>query len=222
MTHTSSDLAGILRAILEDPSDMVPRLAYADWLEEFGTTEADQIRAEFIRTGRLRDNKPLPEWSRPWYVDTRYKPGYIHTDRTNKAFQCGWHRGFIRKVTCAIHDFARHHKDIFAEHPVTDVRLTYGAGDNLFPMVERVANLAHPNPLWMFNPSEEGFEESMDRLRDDLGRLSSWPVDLTAALIRQMRRELSHDPELIRTNVQFRCVANWARRQQGLPEIPLS
>lgn len=39
------DGAGILRAILEDPQDDLPRLAYADWCEEHGDAE----RAEFIR-----------------------------------------------------------------------------------------------------------------------------------------------------------------------------
>jgi uncharacterized protein (TIGR02996 family) len=39
---------GGLRDILERPDDDVPRLIYADWLEEFGD-EADAARAEFIR-----------------------------------------------------------------------------------------------------------------------------------------------------------------------------
>ncbi len=40
-----TDGDAILRAILDDPADDLPRLAYADWLEENGQME----RAEFIR-----------------------------------------------------------------------------------------------------------------------------------------------------------------------------
>src|SRR5438045_4052183 len=36
------------KAILEEPDDDLPRLAYADWFEERGG-EADAARAEFIR-----------------------------------------------------------------------------------------------------------------------------------------------------------------------------
>src|SRR5688572_25329619 len=38
----------LLAAIVADPDDDLPRLAYADWLEENGN-EADRDRAEFIR-----------------------------------------------------------------------------------------------------------------------------------------------------------------------------
>lgn len=44
MTATTTERA-LLRAILEDPADDLPRLAYADWREETG----DDDRAEFIR-----------------------------------------------------------------------------------------------------------------------------------------------------------------------------
>jgi uncharacterized protein (TIGR02996 family) len=38
-----------LAAIREAGADDTPRLVYADWLDEFGTTDADAARAEFIR-----------------------------------------------------------------------------------------------------------------------------------------------------------------------------
>jgi uncharacterized protein (TIGR02996 family) len=39
----------LLAAVVEAPDDDTPRLVYADWLEEHGSTEADRARAEFIR-----------------------------------------------------------------------------------------------------------------------------------------------------------------------------
>lgn len=52
----ATDGAAILRAILDDPADDLPRLAYADWCDENGRAE----RAEFVRLqiGRERD----PDW----------------------------------------------------------------------------------------------------------------------------------------------------------------
>jgi uncharacterized protein (TIGR02996 family) len=47
MTHP--DRLALLRAIALAPDDDAPRLVYADWLDEFGTTDADRARAEFIR-----------------------------------------------------------------------------------------------------------------------------------------------------------------------------
>lgn len=41
----------LLKAILENPDDDLPRLVFADWLEENGTTDADAARVEFIRLG---------------------------------------------------------------------------------------------------------------------------------------------------------------------------
>ena len=38
----------LLAAIIADPDDNLPRLAYADWLEEFGTP-SEVARATFIR-----------------------------------------------------------------------------------------------------------------------------------------------------------------------------
>jgi uncharacterized protein (TIGR02996 family) len=40
----------LLAAVCEDPDDILPRLAYADWLEENGDpADGAQDRAEFIR-----------------------------------------------------------------------------------------------------------------------------------------------------------------------------
>src|SRR5262245_12883262 len=43
--HADREQQGLLAAILAEPDDDVPRLVYADWLDEHG----DEARAEFIR-----------------------------------------------------------------------------------------------------------------------------------------------------------------------------
>lgn len=39
----------LLAAIKAEPEELTPRLEYADWLEEFGTTDIDAATIEFIR-----------------------------------------------------------------------------------------------------------------------------------------------------------------------------
>jgi uncharacterized protein (TIGR02996 family) len=63
-----SDRLALLRAILANPAENTPRLVYADWLEEHGTTPADTARVEFIRL---------------WY---RLKPGLRTTTKALAAW----------------------------------------------------------------------------------------------------------------------------------------
>ncbi len=44
-----NDRRALLRAILTNPADNSLRLAFADWLEEHGTGDADAARVEFVR-----------------------------------------------------------------------------------------------------------------------------------------------------------------------------
>jgi uncharacterized protein (TIGR02996 family) len=44
-----SDREPLLAAILANPKDDLPRLVYADWLDEFGSGDLDAATSEFIR-----------------------------------------------------------------------------------------------------------------------------------------------------------------------------
>lgn len=57
-----TDRLALLRAILAAPDDDTPRLIYADWLDEHGTTDADEARVEYIR---LTCGKGQPAAIRP-------------------------------------------------------------------------------------------------------------------------------------------------------------
>ncbi|HJZ57073.1 MAG TPA: TIGR02996 domain-containing protein [Gemmataceae bacterium] len=63
-----TDRLSLLRAILANPAENTPRLMYADWLEENGTTPADAARVEFIRlwyrskSGLRSTTKAIAAW----------------------------------------------------------------------------------------------------------------------------------------------------------------
>ncbi|MCE9564765.1 MAG: TIGR02996 domain-containing protein [Planctomycetes bacterium] len=66
-----SDQLALLAAIRDTPDEDTPRLAYADWLDEHATSDADRARAEFIRLNceviRLNGAFQSPEYTEHWW-----------------------------------------------------------------------------------------------------------------------------------------------------------
>ncbi len=58
-----SDRDALLAGVIAAPADDLPRLVYADYLEEHGRTDADRARAEFIRAqiAAYRDPRPVAD-----------------------------------------------------------------------------------------------------------------------------------------------------------------
>ena len=51
----------LLRAIEVNPDDDMPRLVYADWIDENAATDADRARAELIRVQCELARDPRPK-----------------------------------------------------------------------------------------------------------------------------------------------------------------
>src|SRR5437660_490323 len=101
MTHEA-----LLHAIIENPDDDAPRLAYADWCDQHGQPE----RAGFIRIqcqlGRLPERNPqrrgLEERER-WLL-RKYKRPWL--GELNRLVEHGWfERGFVGAVRLAAERF---------------------------------------------------------------------------------------------------------------------
>lgn len=56
-----NDGAAILQAIIDDPADDLPRLAYADWLDEQGRT-GERIASTFTLASRRGGGMMAREW----------------------------------------------------------------------------------------------------------------------------------------------------------------
>src|SRR5262245_38674728 len=115
----------LLQGILESPDEDAPRLVYADWLEEHGTTEADRARAELIRTqARLATLR---------YDDDRVSPLQARALRLLSRHRYAWfagclygrtHRGFVDQLDFWTPEaFAEHGPALFARQPVRDVEV---------------------------------------------------------------------------------------------------
>lgn len=134
----------LLNAVLDAPEDDLPRLAYADFLEEHGDGEADRERAEFIQAQialarPVDDNAPLRRRMEAlWYLPARGfpsdRPGFHAWRFTLSDVRNGYddlsapiasvRRGFAEAVACSLASWTTHGPMLATLQPVTSVRLT--------------------------------------------------------------------------------------------------
>lgn len=126
----------LLRAVCENPDEDTPRLAFADWLQEYGN-ESERARAEFIRLqvhmAQLKGHEEddWPYWQRlcqceqelrlahdeEWWAELPDAPGY----RLGRMFK----RGFIDHVFAFEWEaFVRDAEVILSSGPVTGISVS--------------------------------------------------------------------------------------------------
>jgi uncharacterized protein (TIGR02996 family) len=114
-----NQLDGLLATILANPADDMPRLVYADALEESGQVE----RAEYIRLAIDLHNNPATTGSDRDLKFNRLKAKKLfpHIPREINGVV---RRGFIESVRCPLGAWLEHGPRIVAEHPVERVEIT--------------------------------------------------------------------------------------------------
>lgn len=113
-----------LRAILEDPENDLPRLAYADWLDEQGDPRGELIRVQC-------ELSPLTE------EDERFHPLYKREQALLKLHKNEWlgpladwvqnaqfSRGFVENITLGANQFLDRKQEIFSLTPIRGLKLT--------------------------------------------------------------------------------------------------
>ncbi len=115
-----------LEAIRENPDDDVPRLIYADWLEEQGDP-----RGEFVRVECALASMPVKDGRRPALRARRQQLLAAHRDAwlgplRPLAYHWEFRRGFPEEVTADALHFVEHAGRIFAAAPVRLARLLHG------------------------------------------------------------------------------------------------
>jgi uncharacterized protein (TIGR02996 family) len=97
-----TDQEALLRAIEASPDEDMPRLAYADWLDENATSDSDRIRAEYIRVHceLTRAESHDPQWADLHRRELELRP------KAHRAWEAAikepsWHfsRGFPANMT---------------------------------------------------------------------------------------------------------------------------
>ena len=126
----SSDRDALLAAVLANPDDDVPRLVYADYLEEAGG-EANVARARFIRAEVTAEQLPEddPERERLESLAARQFNRYSFTWNSEipgwDGVNCGvtYRRGFAADLSIRIDRFISDGNRLFAAAPFTALRL---------------------------------------------------------------------------------------------------
>jgi uncharacterized protein (TIGR02996 family) len=140
------DEAELLGAVLAEPAEDAPRLAYADWLRQAGG-ESNAARAEFIRVQieieklhgdnddrrwpqlARRESELLGRWRAAWERPLRdlLKPSMLQPTRWLKARLFGqggawrYHRGFIEEIDTSASAFVEEDGVLFGHAPIRRV-----------------------------------------------------------------------------------------------------
>ena len=203
MTATERDRAALMRAILEDPSDDVARLAFADWCEE----NSQVGRAAFVRDhihwlSGSDDfdylDADLERWC-PWLarhdeVGFMRDFGEIGADERgivvvhSRGEKTWWSRGFIWRVGLPMKSFMaddwRLAGQLFSGHPITAVTLTCrtpnGGGDEAW--WSRSDKDAADDPPWWIPRRLFGLMEYDPAITDRPDMNRSYPQEKGALL----------------------------------------
>ena len=137
-----SDRAAFVRAIEADPDDDLPRLAWADWLEDHGDAR-DRFRAVLIRVqcelvGRpdpplelqARNERLLDLVTRNWPLELRPPEPFDVTDPHAGDLRRCFRRGCLHGLVVPVERFGAHTAAFAGREPLVDVTLSdwYGRG----------------------------------------------------------------------------------------------
>ncbi len=117
--------AAFLHAIRETPDADLPRLVYADWLDENG----DPARAEFLRVqcelATRPDHDPLYREleDREHELLSEHEPAWAG-ELPKYATEWEWRRGFVEEFAATCGRLSRIASEVTAAHPVRHVRCT--------------------------------------------------------------------------------------------------
>lgn len=112
----ATDGEALLQAILDDPADDLPRLAWADWLEEQGQDDY----AAFIRR-QLSSDRAVTYWSP--FPETQSALWLLEGVPDGPAIQARVRRGLVECVILSCEQFMQGAAALFARQPVTEVTL---------------------------------------------------------------------------------------------------
>jgi uncharacterized protein (TIGR02996 family) len=224
-----------LEAVLAEPEDDLPRLVYADWLEE----QADDLGA-FIRLDCELARRPEGDPARAELSarrDALFLAGggaWLAPLRGIQNLQLRWDRGL---AVCAVwlNDFLSHHSALTHCRPVLGVEVTCFADEltYLSPVLwEEVRPLPRLISLRVSDPSHTPLEVIEELWTSPfLPRLASLKLSTFSHEQLNLKRlvRLISSPELRRLTVQIENMGHWLRvvgsalRQPGGPrELDLS
>jgi uncharacterized protein (TIGR02996 family) len=137
-----TDREALYRAICANPDEDLPRLAYADWLEENGEADRaafiraqiEQARAEpFSEAARQAESRATQLLVKHWN-EWMVSPG-------DSVLAFWYRRGFVGEVVVETGEFVWAAEHLFANHPIDSLRLAQHSNPQYRPSLLRVLEL---------------------------------------------------------------------------------
>jgi uncharacterized protein (TIGR02996 family) len=119
----------LLNAIIEQPDEDTPRLAYADWLDENGDSDADGARAEFIRVqielAGMKEADPRREEVEAREKELLNRYGWAWAEEFGQTIsEWQFRRGFIERVQMYLETTRENIVAVLQKGPVRHIRDT--------------------------------------------------------------------------------------------------
>lgn len=134
----------MLRAIIANPGDDLPRLVYADWLDEHGQGDRASIIRLQIETPSAqyvsyKRDKAWFEFS--WEIGESLKP-YRDTLVVKSLAKMRWHkvvwrRGFVAELHCSLFDLIKYGRGLRQFHPLERVTITDRTPDDAISEINK-------------------------------------------------------------------------------------
>jgi len=120
----TTDDEAFRRAVIDRPADDLPRVVYADWLDERGDPRGEFIRVQVeLSTGETRDPEGLEDRERDMLY--RHRSTWLNRLGENWRGDAVFERGFVTQVAVGAREFIRGGERWLRLEPIRKVAL-YG------------------------------------------------------------------------------------------------
>lgn len=218
MTSVSTERAGFIRKICEEPFEDTHRLVFADFLEENDEwCLAELIRSRdrsgvFVELGVLGYPEGVP--ARVDFMTSAWDTvpdRHVLIAPSLPGVSYGVHRGFVSRIELPYEAFMLHHGQLFAAHPITSVKITdfgFSSRRRYHPFLIRIMNTETAE----HHPTSRTIDRSVTYLPLSFkghvrgGVLEDYG-DRAYASLEEAQRELSA------------AFVRWGREKAGLPQL---
>ncbi len=117
---TTDDEAALIKAVIENPDDDAPRLAYADWCDQRGDPRGRFIRVQLELAPIEYDQEKENRWPLKYEsMALLEKHGHEWMPSQHPhIIKCKMHRGFVAGIDITATSFLNHFADMSALYPI--------------------------------------------------------------------------------------------------------
>src|ERR1043165_7811706 len=147
-----------LQEIIADPDNDIPRLIYADWLEERGDPRGEFIRLQCQRASLPEDATQARTRLLAREEEFLSRHRQVWSGSWPESIQLGFERGLVMWATGDVDTLLQIEQSLFAQHPITNLTIAGGNVNKLLSeltVLDRLQSLV----LRQSNVADEGLKK---------------------------------------------------------------